>query len=44
MEKRELGTTKEQLPVVGFGGIVVMDVEPKSLMLVNGYINTKDMA
>jgi predicted aldo/keto reductase-like oxidoreductase len=29
MEKRILGKTGEKLSVVGFGGIVVMDVEPK---------------
>ena len=28
MEKRQLGNTREQLSVIGFGGIVLMDVEP----------------
>src|SRR6266545_2218329 len=28
MERRELGRTGEALSIVGFGGIVVMDVEP----------------
>ena len=31
MDKRILGKTGEQLSVVGFGGIVVMDEEPKNV-------------